>query len=104
MRPSAGMTSDPIPCLIPARGGSKRFPRKNIAPLRGRPLLTYAVEAARGAGIFSDVWVSTDDGEIAAVAEAAGARVHHRPSILAGDDATIVQVALDFTDWLSERA
>ena len=90
-------------CLIPARGGSKRFPRKNVAPLRGRPLLAWAVDAARGSGLFDDIWVSTDDAEIAAVARECGARVHDRPPALAGDTATIAQVGVDFLDWLAVR-
>jgi N-acylneuraminate cytidylyltransferase len=89
-------------CLIPARGGSKRFPRKNIAPLHGKPVLAYAVEAAMRSAIFTDVWVSTDDADIAAVARTHGARVHDRPPALAADDATVVDVALDFVGWLEQ--
>lgn len=100
MRPFAGTTSETIPCLIPARGGSKRFPRKNVALLKGKPVLAYVVQAALGSGVFTDVWVSTDDAEIAAVATCYGAKVHERPAALAGDQATLVQVALDFADWL----
>jgi N-acylneuraminate cytidylyltransferase len=90
-------------CLIPARGGSKRFPRKNVAPLRGRPLLAWAVDAARESALFDDVWVSTDDAEIAAVARERGARIHDRPAALAGDTATIAQVGIDFLEWLAAR-
>jgi pseudaminic acid cytidylyltransferase len=96
-------SADVMPCLIPARGGSKRFPRKNVAALRGRPLLAYAIDAARASGVFGDVWVSTDDGEIAEVAVRHGAKVHERPAALAAADATLVQVALDFADWLAGR-
>jgi len=96
-------TTDAIPCLVPARGGSKRFPRKNIALLRGRPLLAWAIDAARTSSVFGDVWVSTEDAEIAQVAVRSGAKVHERPPALAADDATIVQVALDFADWLAAR-
>ena len=90
-------------CLIPARGGSRRFPRKNIAPLRGRPLLAWAVEVARESKLFHDVWVSTDDAEIAAIARGQGAQVHERPAALATDTATIGQVGVDFLDWLAAR-
>jgi N-acylneuraminate cytidylyltransferase len=90
-------------CLIPARGGSRRFPRKNIAPLRGRPLLAWAVGAARASEIFDEVWVSTDDREIAAIARDHDTRVHERPAALATDTATIAQVAIDFLDWLAAR-
>lgn len=97
------MSDQPV-CLIPARGGSKRFPRKNIALLKGKPLLAYAVSAALDSRVFRDVWVSTDDPEIAAVAEGCGARVHARPAELAGDQATLWQVGLDFADWLERRS
>ena len=92
------MTSDLVECVIPARGGSRRFPRKNIAPLGGRPLLGWAIAAAQASHLFSDVWVSTDDAEIAAVARRYGAKVHDRPAALAGDEATIAQVAVEFLD------
>jgi len=62
-------------CIIPARGGSKRIPRKNIRLLAGRPLLTWPLSQALKAGVFAEVVVSTDDEEIAAIARAAGASV-----------------------------
>jgi CMP-N,N'-diacetyllegionaminic acid synthase len=72
--------------VLPARGGSKRFPRKNIAPLAGRPLLAYPIAAARQALTIDAVYVSTEDDEIAAIAEQWGASVpFRRPSELAGD-------------------
>ena len=61
--------------IITARGGSKRIPRKNIKEFMGKPMLGYAVEAAQQAGIFDKVMVSTDDQEIAAIAESLGAEV-----------------------------
>lgn len=61
--------------VITARGGSKRIPRKNIKPFLGRPILEYSIEAALGADLFDEVMVSTDDREIAQVAEKAGAKV-----------------------------
>ena len=48
-------------CIIPARGGSKRFPRKNIALLHGKPLLAYVIESAKQSGVFDAVCVSSDD-------------------------------------------
>jgi CMP-N,N'-diacetyllegionaminic acid synthase len=71
--------------LIPARGGSKGVPRKNILPLAGKPLIVWTIEAALQAETITRVTVSTDDGEIAAVAEAAGAEVIMRPPELATD-------------------
>ncbi|GGH39248.1 acylneuraminate cytidylyltransferase [Microbacterium album] len=74
--------------IIPARGGSKGIPRKNLARVGGVPLLARAVRAAREARGIELVVVSTDDDEIAAVAAASGARVVRRPGELAGDEAS----------------
>lgn len=72
--------------VLPARGGSKRFPRKNIAPLAGRPLLAYPILAALKAKTVDAVYVSTEDEEIAAVAQQWGAAVpFRRPPELADD-------------------
>lgn len=54
--------------IIPARGGSKRIPRKNIRPFLGKPIIAYSIEAALQSGLFDEVMVSTDDEEIAEVA------------------------------------
>lgn len=61
--------------IIPARGGSKRIPRKNIRLFRGRPIIAWSIEAALGCDLFDDVMVSTDDEEIATVARSLGANV-----------------------------
>lgn len=87
------MTDLPI-AIIPARGGSKRLPRKNILDVAGRPMLAWPVAAALGSGMFDQVIVSTDDPEIAAIARAAGARALDRPPELATDEATVAQVCL----------
>jgi len=58
--------------LIPARGGSKRIPRKNIRSFRGRPMIAWSIAAAQSAGCFDRIVVSTDDEEIAAVAVSHG--------------------------------
>jgi pseudaminic acid cytidylyltransferase len=80
-------------CVIPARGGSKRIPRKNIRPFHGRPMIGWSIDAARASGLFSRIVVSTDDDEIAAVAQAEGADVpFRRPADLAGDHAATVPV------------
>ena len=72
--------------VVPARGGSKRIPRKNIRPFRGVPLLTRTLEAVLHSDVFDEVVVSTDDTEIAAVALDAGAEVpFSRPSELSDD-------------------
>lgn len=72
--------------VIPARGGSKRVPRKNVRPFAGKPMLAWPVAAALACGLFDRVLVSTDDANIAAVAEAAGATAPFlRPADLSGD-------------------
>ena len=81
--------------LIPARGGSKGIPRKNLAPVGGKPLLAWTVEAARAASELTRTVVSTDDDEIAA---AAGIEVLRRPAELAADEtpmAAVVGHAID---------
>lgn len=81
--------------IVPARGGSKRLPRKNILPLAGQPLLARVVTVLHASGLFDRVLVSTEDQEIAAVASAAGADVLVRDGSLATDRATVAQVCLD---------
>lgn len=83
-------------CIIPARGGSKRIPRKNIRPFLGEPIITHPIRAALAAGCFDEVMVSTDDEEIAAVARAAGASVPFmRSQENASDQAGTVPVLLE---------
>lgn len=62
-------------CIIPARGGSKRIPRKNIKDFLGMPIIAYSIKAAIESGVFDEVMVSTDDEEIAAIARQYGAKV-----------------------------
>jgi CMP-N-acetylneuraminic acid synthetase len=79
-------------CLIPARGGSKRLPRKNIMPFFGHPMLAYAIAAARHSGLFDAVAVTTDDPDIGRIAEWYGALYIARPAELASDKADLVGV------------
>jgi len=88
--------------LIPARGGSKRLPRKNIVDFLGRPIIAYTIDAAHDSGCFARVAVSTDDAEIAEIAQRCGAEVVLRRPELASDRATLLDVCLDFLD--SEQA
>jgi YrbI family 3-deoxy-D-manno-octulosonate 8-phosphate phosphatase len=74
--------------VIPARGGSKRIPSKNVLPLAGRPLLAHSLQHARSARTVSEIWVSTDDPSIAQLADSEGARIVPRPAALADDRAT----------------
>lgn len=70
--------------IIPARGGSRRIPRKNIRMFHGKPIIAYSIEAAKASGLFDGgVWVSTEDAEIADVAVKYGAGVIQRPPELA---------------------
>lgn len=79
--------------IIPARGGSKRIPRKNIKEFCGKPMIAWSIEAAQKSGVFDRIIVSTDDKEIAEVARRYGAEVPFiRPANIADDFATTVDV------------
>lgn len=80
--------------VIPARGGSKRLPRKNIIEFNGKPIIAYTIENARETGLFDRVIVSTEDNEIAGIAKSYGADVIIRPDALATDVAGVVDVCL----------
>ena len=82
--------------IIPARGGSKRIPRKNIRPFLGKPVIAYSIAAALQSGLFDEVMVSTDDEEIAEVARQYGAKVPFMRSATTADDyATTADVMLE---------
>lgn len=90
--------------IIPARGGSKGLPGKNIKLLNGKPLIAYTIEAAKNASGIERVIVSTDDKEIAKVAKQYGAEVpFKRPEELSGDTASAVDVYLHVIDYLREN-
>lgn len=83
-------------CVIPARGGSKRIPRKNIRDFCGKPMIAYAIEAAKSSNLFDSIIVSTDDNEIATISQSYGAEVPFmRPNELANDYAGTVEVVAD---------
>lgn len=93
--------------IIPARGGSKGIPHKNIKPLCGRPLIAYAIDGARGAAARSGGYIllSTDDPAIADAARAEGLRVDYmRPEALGGDRTGSREVILDAMDWADRQA
>jgi pseudaminic acid cytidylyltransferase len=75
-------------CVIPARGGSKRIPRKNIKEFLGKPIIAYSIQAALDSGLFDEVMVSTDDLEIADIAKNYGAKVPFMRSVKNSDDFT----------------
>ena len=81
--------------IIPARGGSKRLPRKNLLPFLGRPIIAHTIETAHACRCFDRVVVSTEDPEIVEAARSAGAEVSVRPTNLATDAARVVDVCLD---------
>ena len=82
--------------IIPARGGSKRIPRKNIREFCGKPILCYSIEAALLSGCFETVMVSTDDEEIASIAKNAGAEIPFmRSAETANDYATTADVLME---------
>ena len=93
--------------VIPARGGSKRIPRKNIKPFCGKPMIAYSIEAAIRAGIFDEIIVSTDDEEIADIAKNAGASVPFmRPKELSDDftaTGAVVEHAIKFLQARGDR-
>jgi CMP-N,N'-diacetyllegionaminic acid synthase len=90
-----------VVAIIPARGGSKRLPGKNIRPLRGKPLIAWTIEAARQSGVVDDAIVTTDDETIANIARKWGGRVPWmRPSELATDTASSMDVVSHAVDML----
>lgn len=83
-------------CIIPARGGSKRIPRKNVKEFLGKPIIAYSIEAALKSGLFDEIMVSTDDQEIADIAKQYGASVPFmRNAETANDHAIIADVLED---------
>ena len=82
--------------FIPARGGSKRLPRKNILKINGRPMIAWTILAAQQSESFDDIVVSTEDPEIARISKEFGATVDQRPVHLASDQATVDEVCLEF--------
>ena len=87
-------------CVIPARGGSKRIPRKNIRPFCGKPIIAWSIKAARASGLFDRVMVSTDDVEIAEVARQSGAEIPFlRPVALADDHTGTQAVVKQAIEW-----
>jgi pseudaminic acid cytidylyltransferase len=95
--------SNNLIAIIPARGGSKRLPGKNVRPFFGHPMLAYSVSAALNSGLFREVIVSSDEPAIGRIAETYGAVFLQRPAELAGDSATLVDVARHVLDVLRNR-
>jgi len=97
------MTHNPL-VIIPARGGSKGIPRKNMKPLGGRPLIAYSIDTAMEIADTGHIIFSTDDEEIAEVARKCGLRVEYmRPPALATDTASSRDVMLDAMDYVEQK-
>ena len=91
-------------CVIPARGGSKRIPRKNIKSFCGQSMIGYSIRAALDSQCFDQVIVSTDDIEIAEVAKSFGAEVPFmRPDELANDYTATIPVIKHAIEWFDEQ-
>ena len=90
-----------VVAVIPARGGSKRIPRKNLTPIAGKPLVVHSIKHALQSKRVSRVLVSTDDSKIAAVSHRAGAEVVIRPKDISGDEATSESAIAHALDQLS---
>lgn len=84
--------------MIPARLGSQRLKKKNLAPLAGKPLIAHAIGKCLGLNMFDEVWVNSESEEIGEVAKAAGARFHRRPATLADNVATSEQFVAEFLE------
>lgn len=91
-------------CLIPARGGSKRIPRKNIRAFQGKPMIAWSIAAAKASRCFDQILVTTDDEEIAEVARSQGANVPFlRPAHLADDQASTQEVIAHALEWVAQQ-
>src|SRR3972149_11356817 len=98
------VTKPEVLALVPARGGSKGIPRKNIRPFAGYPLTSYSIVAGLQSGSVTRMILSTDDEEIASVARQWGAEVPFmRPLELAQDDTTDLPVFLHALHWLGKN-
>ena len=85
-------------CIIPARGGSERFPGKNIAPLFGQPIINHTIDICQRSGLFTDIVVSTDDQDIADKISDKNVSIHIRPDYLKGDsdESKVIECVMDF--------
>jgi N-acylneuraminate cytidylyltransferase len=91
-------------CVIPARGGSKRIPRKNIKAFNGKPIIAYSIECALESGCFNKIIVSTDDPEIAEVAQSYGAEVpFFRPDEFSNDHVGMIPVIKHAVEFFEQQ-
>ncbi len=99
----AAASGQSIVAIIPARGGSKGIPRKNISPMAGKPLIVWSIEAARTSRYIERVVVSTDDREIASISGEHGAQIVWRPPEMSGDTASSESALLHTLDCLKRE-
>lgn len=93
-----------IMAFIPARGGSKGIPRKNLVPLAGKPLIQYTIEAVRQSRRQLEIFISSDDPEIIDFCRSLGVDVpYQRPAKLAADETPMVDAVIHALDWLQEK-
>jgi N-acylneuraminate cytidylyltransferase len=85
-------------CVVPARGGSKRLPRKNVLLFHGKPMLAHSIAAAQASGCFERIVVSSEDDEVLTIADGFAVGIHRRDEALASDQARVVDVMLDVLD------
>ena len=98
------MINNRVVAIIPARGGSKRIPNKNIKLFAGQPIISYSIRVAQETGLFDRIIVSTDSLEIAAIAREYGAEVpFRRPAELANDFAGTAEVVCHAIEWLAKE-
>ncbi len=94
------MNSKNIVAFIPARGGSKGIPGKNIREVAGKPLIVHSIEYAAESSQIAQIFVSTDDDHIATISRGAGAQIIERPAELAGDTATTESAVAHGLEWM----
>ena len=92
-----------ISSIIPARGGSKGIPRKNIKKLNGKPVIAYSIEASNSCNLINNTYVSTEDSEISQISKKYGADVINRPKGLAEDTSSSIDVILNALDYLENN-
>ncbi|MGQ7260437.1 acylneuraminate cytidylyltransferase family protein [Vreelandella sp. V005] len=92
-----------IVAIVPARGGSKRLPRKNVLPLAGKPLIQWTLDAAKESGVIELIVVTSDDEEVLTIAEQHQVMAIRRPDDLSSDTATSVDAVLHALDALAEQ-
>ncbi|MBL4793563.1 MAG: NTP transferase domain-containing protein, partial [Citromicrobium sp.] len=84
--------------MIPARMGSQRLPKKNLAPIDGVPLIVHAIRKCQATGLFDEVWVNSEHPDFGPIAEAEGAKFHKRPEALGNNNATSEQFVAEFLE------